>query len=152
MSVETWKADFYAVEACDTDQADAVAHSLQKWQGLTTDNLSKHGVRLDDFGWVVEKGVEKATKELAVVINGSTCALCHHYLVEGGVDENYDYEESPCEMCPLYKARGNVACDKERMDEHEAPWYEFRTESKDPNPMIFWLQKAVEYQAESNAK
>lgn len=145
MSIATWKAEFYPVDAFETEQADAITHSLQKWKGLTADNLSKHRVRLDDFGWVVEEGVEKATKELAVVINGSTCALCHHYLV----DENHDCDYG--EMCPLYKARGNVACDKERMDEHEAPWYEFRR-SKDPNPMIFWLQKAVEYQAESNAE
>lgn len=151
MSLETWKAEFYPIAACDTKEEDAIAHSLQKWKGLTHENLAKHNVRLNYYGWVVEKDAVDHSADRAVVINGSTCSLCHHFL-NSASDENWDYEESPCETCPLYKARGDVACDKERMDEEEAPWYEFRYETPNPDPMIFWLQKAVEYQAESNAE
>lgn len=145
MSLQTWKDEFYPIEATETLKENAVQHCLTKWQGLASENLAKHRVELNNAAWVVDQK-ESATMD-RVVINGSTCALCHHYLIEDS-----GYEESFCEMCPLYKARGDVACDKERDDEPAAPWYAFRDDHPQVQPMIYWLHKAVEYQAESNAE
>lgn len=141
MSVQTWMSEFYPKPVHQTAKEEAVQHSLTKWQGLTPENLAKHGVRIDDYGFVVQQG-NRTGLETEVRINGSTCSLCLHYL-----NEDREDPESSCSTCPLYEARGNVACDAERDDEDEAPWYAFRGDTADPQPMIFWLTKTLEMQS-----
>jgi hypothetical protein len=143
MTVQTWIDEFYPKPVTRTTPDEAAQHSLTKWQGLTPKNLKKHNVRTDDFGHVV--GIATDDREDSLVINGSTCALCEHFL---------NIDDEGCEPCLLYKARGGVACDEERDDEEVAPWYAFRYHDapSNPDPMIFWLKKAIEYQTESNAE
>lgn len=146
MSLQTWKDEFYPIEATETLKENAVQHCLTKWQGLTPENLAKHQVILNKCAWVVDQGAADGVMNNYVNINGSTCALCHHYL-RAGKGENPDYEM--CETCPLCIARDGVACDKERDDEEEdqaAPWYEFR-ETFNPQSMIFWLKKTLKMQS-----
>lgn len=147
MTVKTWISEFYPKPVKDTTPEEAVQHSLTKWEGLTPENLAKHNVRINFYGTVTGQSLDDQHDDISM--NGSTCALCHHFL-------NHDDEDmGPCEPCLLYKARGDVACDAERDDEEVAPWYAFRSNNESlntPEPMIFWLKKAVEYQAESNAK
>ena len=44
MSIESWKAEFYPVEAAEVSAEDALAHSLKKWQGLQEESLLKHSL------------------------------------------------------------------------------------------------------------
>ena len=149
MSLESWKAEFYPIDANQTHRTDAIDHSLQKWLGLLPENLAKHQMMLVE-GEVLEVGtdLDNPSRE-GVVINGQSCSLCHHYL-DHDFDEHEDEHESQCHDCPLYQARGGAACDDETSEEWESdkpsPWHTFtRAEnSNDPKPMIHWLTKTKE--------
>lgn len=148
MSLATWKAEFYPIEADEVAIKDAIDHSLQKWLGLLPENLKKHNVT------ILDKCVQDLDDDRYdpdyIVVGSESCSLCHHYHTDDPTDEDEDGDEVYCELCPLYKVRGNVACDAERAEEANSPWHHFgRNEYKnnqeyDPKPMIFWLQKAKE--------
>lgn len=147
MSLETWKAEFYPKRASRTTKEEAVAHSLAKWIGLRPDNLAKHNVLVDGDKCVVPDDDEDNTE--AVQINGETCALCFHYHddeEEGGYVDDEEPEDW-CGKCPLKLARGGATCDDRSDDEiddcEDSPWFHYST-TRDPEPMIFWLQKAAE--------
>jgi hypothetical protein len=143
MSLETWKAEFYPIEAdqCPIDQA--VAHSLLKWQGLTAENLAKHGVERHANSSRIGSG------DAFLWIGSDSCALCHHFHTDDPEEDEYG-DESYCRECPLANIRGGFACDNRRFDEPgefleaESPWHEFAGDNKDPQPMIFWLTQAEE--------
>jgi hypothetical protein len=149
MSIETWKAEFYPIPAHETNEADAIDHSLQKWLGLLPENLDKHGVILDS-GIVMEQG----EPEDGVAIDAGSCSLCHHFCETDTF--NSDDDESPCIECPLYKVRG-AACDDETDMEwtsnEPAPWHAFTREREghNPMPMIMWLKKTKENQCQKSA-
>lgn len=157
MSLETWKAEFYPTPAEDTAKEDAIAHSLRKWQGLTPENLKKHGVIHEPFAGVIDESDFSAGKPIymyseAVPIDSGTCALCHHHYNSGDEesweDDDFDEEDS-CGVCPLKEARGGVSCDCTRDDEQTSPWNSFShpgNTGSNPKPMIFWLQKALDDQ------
>ncbi len=49
MSLATWKAEFYpfTAEKCAAEfPEEALDHSIRKWEGLSPENLKKHGVLL----------------------------------------------------------------------------------------------------------
>lgn len=46
MSYQTWAEKFYPVAAELVPEEQALAHSLQKWKGLTEENLDAHGLSL----------------------------------------------------------------------------------------------------------
>jgi hypothetical protein len=149
MSLETWKAEFYPIKARETHRSDAIDHSLQKWLGLLPENLAKHHVTLV-AGEVVDIFVDLDNPSTrGVFIDGDSCSLCHHYMDHDFDEEEGEYE-SHCHDCPLYQARGGVACDDETSGEWESeqpsPWHSFtRAKNKnDPKPMIHWLTKTKE--------
>ena len=153
MSLETWKAEFYPIEADKTTKEQAIEHSLRKWQGLTPENLKKHGVIHERFAGVIDENDFRAGKPTymypeAVPIDAGTCALCHHYHSEPD-DGGYLDDEEPddyCGECPLKLTR-HATCDNARDDENTSPWSAFNSPynaPSDPQPMIFWLQKALE--------
>ena len=74
MSLDTWKAEFYPVEAEKVKKRDALAHSLQKWLGLRPGNLWKHKV------WRPGSAIRIEDCYAELWIGGDTCALCAHYL------------------------------------------------------------------------
>ena len=89
MSLESWQKEFYIIPANSPKlktKAQRIEHSLQKWLGLTPENLKKNEVEADSEG-------NLADGSLMFYINDETCALCRHY-----------YEKTPqsgCEECPL---------------------------------------------------
>ena len=127
-----WKKEFYTVEARDKEATKsrlaAVKHSLRKWRGLTEENLSKYVIARD--GSVIYDGTLGTFDQL--VIDGTSCALC------------IKYAHGVCEKCPLYKVRGNVACDECMENEGTSPYRSFNS-AGDPHPMIGWLEDALDY-------
>lgn len=119
MSLETWKAEFYPVEAISVPEDQAVEHSLQKWYGLRKENLKRHGVRHTGVNITDDAG-----KQLA--INGHSCALCRHH--------------PECTGCPLVRVHG-VPCDEDG-DMPLSPYVRF-IDAGDPEPMIEILELAL---------
>lgn len=123
MSLETWKAEFYPIDAAELAESSwrgCVEHSIKKWEGLLPTNLVKHNVEINGRYATDDSGDEFG-------INAYTCALCQR-------------SRDQCEDCPLYKALGDVRCD----DDTFGP-YNYFCEEQDPEPMIDALNKALEY-------
>ncbi len=129
MSLATWKAEFYPVEASEVTEADALSHSLTKWTGLTPANLKRHGVS-DKYGSVYDPGDHGCLE-----IDGDSCALCVHF--QSGDPE--------CARCPLYHVRG-VSCDGTVEAEKCSPYVSWTTNGA-PTPMINLLKKVVALEA-----
>ena len=120
MSIESWKAEFYPVDADDpsvNNTLAAIRHSLLKWTGLRKDNIERHG------GYPIE-----------LVRSGETCALCVRYV----------YAVGDCRDCPISKARGNRCCSTCGPNESDSPWRMW-TLYRDPEPMIAALEAAEKW-------
>ena len=120
MSLETWKAEFYPIEACDVPKEAAIAHSLQKWIGLRKENVERHGGmhtrhRLDFYSG-------------RFYADSGACALCLLYMED---------PQSQCRNCPLVAVLGEP-CD-ERLGSPYQVWYD----TSNPELMIAALQKAL---------
>lgn len=122
MSLATWKRHYYPKPADETDESEAVAHSLKKWRGLLPAVLEKH--ELKHVGCVVR---DKASNVFDV--DADSCALCIHHFA------------GDCRDCPLYAALGNNPC-----YESGQPYLTFKR-TGDPEPMIAALKKAAELEA-----
>jgi hypothetical protein len=114
MSLETWKAEFYPIEADKATNTDleATLHSLKKWEGLRKDNLDKHNlVKINEFisneSIIDEKGN-------TLKITSSSCSLCKKY-------------DNDCNECPLYRC-GTAT-------------YGYWLITSDPEPMIKSLEE-----------
>lgn len=132
MSLATWKEEFYSVPAKFVGPAQATAHSLTKWIGLRSENLAKHDVRAC-VQWIRDLA-DVDYPILGLRIDAASCALCSHY--DSGDD---------CDLCPLSIVRGGIRCDRPRKDENESPYSMF-TAHHDPEPMIMWLTRAMEFE------
>lgn len=144
MSLQSWKEEFYPVDAEDVPKEQAVAHSIRKWQGLLPENLAKHGVE-----WAGEHSDrlrEIAETDDRFIVGASTCALCCHY------DDRDNDNADPCVSCPLSRVRGDVECDAETDVEEKAgessPW---RRRISAPAVMIGWLVMAKEWEEKEGA-
>lgn len=141
MSLQTWKDEFYPVRAREVDAKDAVEHSLTKWRGLRQENLERHQVCISGLAVAEVGGSTHFT------LSASTCALCEHYYNPNKEDIEGDEDDDKglaCETCPLAKARGGYACDRDMPDSatgDAAPYFRL----PDPEPMIRWLEKAKDY-------
>lgn len=148
MSLETWKKEFYPIDAKLVPVADAVAHSLKKWEGLLLENLARHEV----FIWL-RPGFHqlKDGSGAFMRIDSDTCALCANYFLEPESDGDcYDDDDGFCKSCPLSIERGGVPCDAEGEGECGpglcgSPWGQFANSNDGPNPrpMIHWLQRTL---------
>lgn len=124
MSLQTWKDEFYPVEASEVSKENAIQHSLAKWRGLTEENLKKHRVI------VKERCLEgKYNHHEWITIDSETCALCHLYSND---------IESDCIDCPLKKYFG------ERCDNNDDGVYYRWVVHNDPHPMIEALERCLE--------
>jgi len=124
MSKETWVQEFYPVEAKQAakgSQLQAAEHALQKWKGYRPENLKKHGLEMEP----IPCGVYE-------------CALCQQV-------KRKNQGALKCDDCILNKVRNNTACCdfNKDIDDFVDPHHVF-TAYDDPEPMIFWLEKAVE--------
>lgn len=127
MSIETWKSEFYPIDASDVPESDALAHSLRKWEGLTPENLAKHGIRRSMFGNLVDG------QDQWFYVDDGSCALCRW---------------SPdCRRCPLVAANGGLQCDQGKEGEL-SPYLAFTRFGNgaggDPQPMIQLIKRAIE--------
>ena len=92
MSLQTWKKEFYPIEAGDTEKRQSVEHSLQKWNGVLPKNLKKHGLKrsnakiFEDYGDAFELDMD-------------SCSLCTWF---------YNDAASSCSECPLHKSTGKT--------------------------------------------
>ena len=111
MSLATWKAEFYPIDAEDVPAEEAVAHSLQKWVGLRSANLEKHGV-LHYLGKLYEG-------HYVFYIDEESCALCQHY-----------WSANVCKRCPLNHVLGHDC-----VSGNPSPYDEF-IDRDNPEPMI----------------
>lgn len=148
MTIKSWKKEFYPVPAYDCPEDQAIEHSLQKWIGLRPENLKKHKVQyLAESGTVID--LNAVNDEDALCIDGESCALCTHHL---------DHNDTLCEPCPLYEARGGFACDTQTPSEFgkgiDAPYQAMSNEQWQdgtPEPMIYWLEVTLKAkQSETN--
>ena len=142
MSKETWLKEYYLVPAGSQEAtatpAAAVKHSIRKWRGLRPATLQYHKVKV-----VTGCGEANGLYGLRAVtsrafpfltINSSTCALCIFY-------------HGDCSRCPLYAVRGCICGSG---DITPAPYAQF-IQSRNPEPMIHWLEVALEF-VESGSK
>lgn len=120
MSLETWKAEFYPIEARKVPVEDAVQHSLNKWRGLTKENLDKHELTLDEYSVLIDD------EDNEFGVDAYSCALC----------QKYRY----CDGCPLANVLGR-SCDNEDDGEHSP--YGLFVEEGNPLPMIAALERAA---------
>ncbi len=124
MSFNTWKAEYYPVDAHDTHVDDALAHSIRKWDGFMPQALKKHDGHVDGYygGYI-------RFADNVLIVDGSTCALCVHHL------------QHACRTCPLAQVRGGVPCDRTRSRELYSPYWDWVLNRK-PNRMRQWLRRA----------
>lgn len=119
MSLESWKKEFYPIDAIRplwTEEA-AIKHSLMKWKGLQERALRKHKV-LPTYGGGV-------TTENDQVPSGSlSCALCQ-------------FTSMNCAACPLNKVSPG-AC----TTNSDSLWIQY-VRGHDPMPMIWALRKTL---------
>lgn len=122
MSLATWKAEFYPLEAGECPKDQAVEHSLRKWKGLRAEALVRHDVTAD----CGQLKLRAADGYLST--DCSSCALCAHFL--------------PCKECPLARSRKGTPCDSRMPGEHMSPFVSWRDEFT-PEPMIAALEAAA---------
>ena len=128
MSIETWKQEFYAVEASvagKSTDVEMLEHSIKKWEGLQTENLERHELRVNYTRIVDVGGVN-------FHINSESCALCSKHL--------FSSRDDSCASCPLSKVRGGVSCDQIDADD-PSPFDAWRNRAN-PEPMLTFLRKA----------
>lgn len=126
MSLQSWKKEFYPVPADEVYKKGALAHSLQKWMGLTKEALRKHGLRHKEVGGV-SAIIDKSGHRL--LIDSTSCALCLWY--------------PGCSGCPIQDVRGE-RCDREKGG-HRTP-YDWWTKKYNPRPMLALLKRAAKAQ------
>lgn len=131
MSLQTWKDEFYPVDASEVSQEEAVAHSLRKWIGLRKENIAKHGVG----GELPFSVLDVAGASLP--IDANSCSLCLHY------------SDSGCPTCPITRAQGHP-CDVAG-GIGGSQWRKWRDDDN-PEPMIAVLEKAQEWERAEQAK
>mgnify|MGYP000644213654 CR=1 FL=1 len=137
MSIETWKKEFYSVEAGILNSAADVVlleHSIKKWEGLQTENLERHELRATPRRYDRIEDVEGA----GFYINSASCSLCVRYLFPKGANDRR------CGNCPLSKVRGDAACDEDAdVDGDDPAPFNVWGLAANPEPMLHWLRKAL---------
>lgn len=128
MSLESWKAEFYPVPASEVSEEDALDHSIRKWDGLTKENLERHGLSHDEDGDILDNG------HVVFRVDSYTCSLCEVFTPQMDDDE--------CDACPLYQERNGVACCEHAFGEDDSPYGHYRVSpSHDPLPMLNLLKR-----------
>lgn len=137
MTIESWKAEFYPVEAylVPNDTLALLEHSIKKWEGLLPKNRKKHDLIVGTYRKLIPEPDSEYYDSFGV--GSESCSLCYHYL------EHEEFDK--CVKCPLYIIRGNIQCDVTTEDEKReslgSPWGAWAHSSK-PERMIMWLKKA----------
>jgi hypothetical protein len=132
MSLDSWKEEFYPIEADKVSKKNSIEHSILKWTGLRKENLDKHGIVAIMGGYIEELEIRNGLD-----IDSDSCALCCHYLSD------------ECKRCPITKSRG-IKCDSLKDDGTEtASPYGHWLWSMDPEPMIQTLLETKKFNERS---
>lgn len=137
MSIKTWKAEFYPYSAHLCTRENAAEHSLQKWRGLSKENLEKHGC-VFVFGAVVDISYlknEPMFPRHSLGIDSDSCGLCKIYYQYDSRDKKTTPEQA-CDTCPLKLANGHGCNDL------GSEWKLFWQDNS-PEAMIEALEKTV---------
>jgi hypothetical protein len=126
MSIKSWKAEFFPTKPKKSmTWAEAIEHSIRKWEGLTEENIEKHGITLSSYNKEMRYG--KSEFE----VGSNNCALCLK-----STEEIYeDIFSTNCDLCPILKDTGRT-CDYGI----GSPWFKW-IDTQDPKPMLKVLKK-----------
>lgn len=141
MSMASWKKEFYPKKASKVSKKNALKHSLNKWIGLTKKNLRKHNILVNEDDATVLYDLDNN----GIDIDGSSCALCHHFYEPTSVDSSH------CKGCILFQVRNGVPC-HESSDNYELSPWEHWIVNENPLPMIRLLKRAVAFQEKTKTK
>lgn len=143
--VQAWKDEYLGDSRfCDVftdDPVKLVELSLQKFLGLKEEILHKHGLVISNNCVMTKKD-----HEVVLRLGADDCLLCKRYM-----DSHDNYPVPRCTECPIYCARGGVACDTVLRDDHgerkedDHPYNEL-VMNHDPHPMTAWLKRALIYE------
>ncbi len=152
MCMKSWKAEFYPVRAYNftpqngvqlTSDVELLEHSLKKWEGLTPENLAKHGCSVHPDQWY-KIGDELGFKDEdepghRMFLGSDSCSLCVARINHQGT------EEERCVRCPISLFTGR-ACDADALmaPPNSSPYAMFG-KNKDPQPMIELLRNTLEW-------
>lgn len=115
MTIESWKAEFYPIEAIDTRRDEAIQHTLRKWTGARPENLAKYEL-IKDRGSIICDNYANVFS-----FGGGSCALCVHYY---------------CDECPLAEHTGKTCMNGNSE-------YQKWIRDNDPEPMIKALEEIL---------
>jgi hypothetical protein len=119
MSLASWKAEFYKVDASEVPIGQALDHSLLKWTGVLKKNLKKHNCYMDPC---ISRAITDGLITNIFVLDGGTCALCTWH--------------SPfCKTCHLW-LKGKTCNDSNR-------GYRVFCDTGDPRLLVRELRAAV---------
>ncbi len=140
MSLDSWKAEFYAVEAdpWNGSTLEAIEHSLKKWRGLRRANMVRHNVFKEERIALIRD----ADTIQPLALGGNTCALCTLFYDASAIARRKSLDDLPeCHLCPLVKS-GRASC------EQSLSPYMHWAKSGDPEKMIADLKHAHNHAAE----
>ena len=148
MSISTWKKEFYPVDAhmpaASRTILTALRHSLRKWEGLRSFNLTRHHLHLSaDYYSLLDWD---SNSEFDV--DSSTCALCC-------CCERLAKNDDKCGVCPLTLLRG-VPCDATKdgrplyFDYNDTPYGQLG--DKGPGAMIRLIKRAIAKRTKAGTK
>lgn len=130
MSIESWKAEFYPETAIDVanrgNEIECIEHSIQKWNGLSEENLNAHEVQKNS------SLLFDIDDNHQFELDATSCSLCEFTEIRyNDVDEEADF----CNHCPIVKATGK---------ECNVQWNQF-VYKDNPKPMQELLQQTLEF-------
>lgn len=138
MTVESWKEEFYPIEADRCPKEEAIQHSLRKWSGLTENNLLKHEVKVDGAraiaggAYVLPMNANGLRGNHYVEIDSRSCSLCHHY------------NQGDCSACPITFYKQSEKMDTNQWEQCSTEYLHWRR-VKDPHPMIELLKNTLAF-------
>jgi len=130
MSIVSWKREFYkgSLPLAAKTELGAIDHSLLKWTGLSTENLTKHGLQ-HGLRRVAEQWVYNQVTRACFEVSSNECALCYH-------NDTIRADPWECDTCSL--AIVSSACGR-----GDSP-YQHWVQTSDNLPMVAALTQARE--------
>ncbi len=127
MSLKTWKTEFYRITARKCPRNQAIRHSLTKWEGLTKENLEKHGLEK-----IFKKNKIQDPKSGTIFeIDSKSCALCSYFLWDDSAD------------CPILDSSNFESIESSFCNGDCITEYQVWIDEGDPMPMIIALNNAL---------
>ncbi len=99
MPLESWKKEFYSVDASLVPDHKALAHSLRKWEGALRKNRERHGVEWCSVSSYTPPYV--ADGKDSVIFGASSCALCSCFFCN-------THRNGGAEQCPVEVVTGET--------------------------------------------